>query len=111
MVHHHGFPVLDRETLVGVVTQRELLAPSRQGEVTVAAIVSRVAVVIDPDASAREAADLMVRESVGRLPVVEQGRLIGIVTRSDLLEAHSRRLASEQHAWRVRGIGLRSASA
>ena len=110
-LHHHGFPVLDGETLAGVVTQRELLAPSRPPELTVAELVARAAVVIGPGASAREAADLMVRESVGRLPVIEQGRLVGIVTRSDLLEAHSRRLASEQHARRVRGVGLRRAKA
>jgi CIC family chloride channel protein len=63
LLHHHGFPVLDGETLVGVVTQRELLAPSLQAETTVAVIVSRAPVVIGVDATARAAADLMVRES------------------------------------------------
>lgn len=110
-LHHHGFPVLDGETLVGVVTQRELLAPSLQAETTVAVIVSRAPVVIGVDATARAAADLMVREAVGRLPVLERGRLVGIVTRSDLLEAHSDRLASEQQARRFRRIGLRGARA
>ena len=110
-LHHHGFPVLDGETLIGVVTERELFAPGHAPEATLSALVSRSAVVIGPDASAREAADLMVHASIGRLPVVEQGRLVGIVTRSDLLGAHSRRLASEQHARRVRGIGLRDARA
>ena len=110
-MHHHGFPVLDGETLVGVVTQRELLAPSLQAETTVAVIVSRAPVVIGVDATARAAADLMVREAVGRLPVLERGRLVGIVTRSDLLEAHSDRLASEQQARRFRRIGLRGARA
>lgn len=111
LLHHHGFPVLDGETLVGVVTQRELLAPSLQAETTVAVIVSRAPVVIGVDATARAAADLMVREAVGRLPVLERGRLVGIVTRSDLLEAHSDRLASEQQARRFRRIGLRGARA
>lgn len=43
--------------------------------------------------SLREAADHMVREGVGRLPVVgADGRLAGILTRSDLLDAHALRL-------------------
>ena len=45
--------------------------------------------------SLREAADHMVREDVGRLPVVERGdpsRVTGILTRSDLLSAHAQRL-------------------
>ena len=111
LLHHHGFPVLDGETLVGVVTQRELLAPSLPDETTLAVIVSRAPVVIGADATARDAADLMVREAVGRLPVLEGDRLVGIVTRSDLLEAHSDRLASEQQARRFRRIGLRGARA
>jgi H+/Cl- antiporter ClcA/predicted transcriptional regulator len=104
--NHHGFPVVAEDgALLGVVTQRELLTPSRDPKATVAEVVSRAAIVIAPDASVREAADLMVRESLGRLPVVERGRLVGIVTRSDLLEAHSRRLTSEHRLQRVRGVG------
>src|SRR6186713_835013 len=60
----------------------------RAARSAVAVIVSRAPVVIGVDATAREAADLIVREAVGRLPVLERGRLVGIVTRSDLLEAH-----------------------
>ena len=105
-LHHQGFPVVNGETLIGVVTQRELLAPSLRAETTLAAIASRAPLTIGVDATARAAADLMVREAVGRLPVLERGRLVGIVTRSDLLEAHSDRLASEQQTRRVRTIGL-----
>lgn len=62
--------------------------------------------VIGADATAREAADLMVREAVGRLPILDQTKLVGIVTRSNLLGAHSIRLASEQNVRRFRMIGL-----
>jgi len=54
-------------------------------------LVTRPAVVIAPHVSLREAADAMVRERVGRLPVVVDGRVIGIVTRSDLLDVHQHR--------------------
>jgi chloride channel protein, CIC family len=72
---------------------------------------TRAPVVIAPDASARDAADSMVRHSLGRLPVVEGDCLVGIVTRSDLLEAHSRRLSSEQQLQRVRGARIRRVGA
>jgi CBS domain-containing protein len=106
-LQHHGFPVLHGDTLVGVVTRRELLAPVGHPELSVAQLVSRAPVFIEPYASARDAADLMVREAIGRLPILEQGQLVGIVTRSDLIEAHSRRISSEQDRGRVRQLKLR----
>ncbi len=106
-LQHHGFPVLRGDTLVGVVTRRELQTAVDNPYLSVAQLVSRKPVFIEPSASARDAADLMVREAIGRLPVLEHGQLLGIVTRSDLIEAHSRRISSEQERGRVRRIKLR----
>jgi predicted transcriptional regulator len=67
-------------------------------------LVKRPAVVIYDDSSAREAADHMVHERVGRLPVVSRAnprRVIGIVSRSDLLEAHERRLHARHRVERT----------
>jgi CBS domain-containing protein len=58
-------------------------------------LVRRPPAVVFDDSSLREAADHMVMEGVGRLPVVaraQPGRIIGIITRSDLLSAHAPRL-------------------
>jgi CBS domain-containing protein len=44
-------------------------------------------VTISPDASVAEAARLIAREKHNRLPVVEHGRLVGVVTRIDVLDA------------------------
>lgn len=104
--HHHGFPVLAAGALIGVVTQRELLSQHHSPATAVADIIARPPVVIAPQASAREAADVMARGSFGRLPVVEDGNLIGIVTRSDLIQVHARRLDSEHELRRVRSVGL-----
>ena len=104
---HRAFPVLDGDVPIGVVTKRDLLAPAVEESGLVRDLVVRPLVSVSPDASAREAADLMVREAVGVLPVVEAGQLIGIVTPSDLLRAHSPRLASEQEVRRLRALGLR----
>lgn len=47
-------------------------------------------VTIEPSATVREAARLIARKKHNRLPVVEHGRLVGVVTRLDVLEALTR---------------------
>ena len=44
-------------------------------------------VTIEPDVSVREAARVIARKKHNRLPVVEHGRLVGVVTRVDVLDA------------------------
>jgi H+/Cl- antiporter ClcA/CBS domain-containing protein len=94
---HQGFPVLDPAgLLIGVVTRRDLLDPSRPGVLQIADIITRPPAMAFTDNSLREAADHMVREGVGRLAVVareEPRKLVGIISRSDLLSAHAGRLA------------------
>lgn len=57
---------------------------------TAGAMMTSPATTIDPDASLRYAAALMVERSVNRLPVVRADRLVGIVTRADLVRAYLR---------------------
>jgi chloride channel protein, CIC family len=93
---HRAFPVVDTAgALVGVLTRRDLLDDRHAGTVLVREIISRAPVVVYEDNTLREAADHMVRAGVGRLPVVAKGPerlVIGIVSRSDLLDAHRPRL-------------------
>jgi chloride channel protein, CIC family len=92
---HHAFPVLAEDgTLLGVLTRHDVLEhPS--GEPPLRRLLRRPPAVAFDTSSLREAADLMVQEGVGRLPVVSRsapGKVIGMLTRSDLLSAHARRL-------------------
>ncbi len=93
---HHGFPVLNANgELVGVVARRVLFDPLVAADRTVATLITRPPVVVYADQSLRDAADHMVLEDVGRLPVVTRAaprRVVGIITRSDLLAAHADRL-------------------
>jgi H+/Cl- antiporter ClcA/CBS domain-containing protein len=93
---HQGFPVVDAEgNLLGVVTRRDFLDASKPETTRAADLITRPPAVIFLDSSLREAADQMVRENVGRLPVVSREdprRVVGFITRSDLLRAHERRL-------------------
>jgi H+/Cl- antiporter ClcA len=102
---HQGFPVLDAAgRLVGVVTRRDLLDPQHHDGARLRAVVARPPVVVYDDNTLRDAADQMVIEHVGRLPVVRRGadrEVIGIISRSDLLAAHAPRLEA---AHRVRSV-------
>ncbi len=93
---HHGFPVVDASgQLLGVVTRREIKDKGASEALQVRQLLKRAPAVAFDDSSLREAADLMVSQGVGRLPVVSRAarnQLIGILTRSDLLGAHARRL-------------------
>jgi len=88
---HQSFAVLNAKgEIVGVVTRRDLLDLELPLTAIVSDLIRRVPVVIFDDNSAREAADHMVREDVGRLPVVTRAAprtVIGMVSRSDLLGA------------------------
>src|SRR5436189_1316699 len=95
-----GFPVMDaNDRLLGVITRRDVLDPSKPDTTRAADLITRAPSVIFLDNSLREAADHMVRENVGRLPVVARDnprRIVGFITRSDLLRAHERRLAEAE---------------
>lgn len=80
-------PVLHEDRLVGVVSERDLLA-NRQENRQVSEVMTAPVQVADPEDEIAEAARRMVGARLGCLPVVARGKLLGIVTVTDLVAAH-----------------------
>lgn len=84
--------------LVGLVTDRDLvlrvLANQRDPrEVTLGEIATSAAVTVTPDANVSEARDLMSEHKIRRLPVVKEGKLVGIVSLGDIAVADASKRA------------------
>lgn len=82
-----GVIVEEDDRLLGIVVLWDLkkLKLRKQWESPVKAFMNRTVTTISPDAPAGEAADLMVRKNIGHLPVVQGEKVIGIVTRTDVI--------------------------
>lgn len=105
---HQGFPVLDGDDLlVGVLTRRDIIASRDEPHRRLQELVRRPPVVVFEHHTLRDAADQMVLEHVGRVPIVRRDdprRVIGILSRSDLLTAHAPRLKEAREVGRARSI-------
>lgn len=87
--HDIGFvPVVEGKKLIGVVTDRDLVlrgyAEKRSGSASVKQVMTDGIETIDSDTTIEEAAKRMAAEQIRRLPVVENGELVGIVAIGDL---------------------------
>lgn len=88
---HHGFPVLDQDkNIVGMLTEHDLLTPNQeQEEITAQKIMVPNPVTIDVEQSLAEAVLLFDNYKISRIPVVENGCLVGILTREDVASAEN----------------------
>ena len=81
-------PVVDEGRLVGIVTERDLREYSGYLGITRVNAAMRTALVtVTPYNTVEDAARLMLKHKIGGLPILADGRLVGIVTTSDVLRA------------------------
>lgn len=119
-----GVPVVDDGAIVGVVTELDMIVRNTRFKLpafftildmifyletpkhyeerlqhilgtTAAEIMSKPAKTIAPDAAIEELAELMVERRMNPIPVVSQGQLVGIVSRSDIVRFMAREFESE----------------
>ncbi len=77
--------VLDKNKLVGIITERDILKNTDKLGSKISSIMSKDLVTISVNDSIDAAALLMSKHKVKRLPVVEKGELLGIITATDLV--------------------------
>ena len=84
---HTGLPVIDEGRLVGIISKRDFRKAKKTSALNapVRAFMATNVTTIDPGSSPVQAARLMIQHDIGRLPAAENGRVIGIVTRSDTM--------------------------
>jgi H+/Cl- antiporter ClcA/CBS domain-containing protein len=94
---HGAYPLIDGSgACVAIVTRGDLLRQDLDGGEPALTIASREPVVVAPPVLAIDALHLILQEGVEHLPVVADGRLVGICTRTDLLRSRLAQLELEQ---------------
>ena len=86
---HTGMPVMnEQQKICGIISRTDIEKAANHGlgHAPVKAFMSHEVVTISPSTSVSEINDLLVTHNFGRLPVIDKGELVGIVTRTDLLK-------------------------
>jgi len=84
-----GVPVVDEKDktkVVGILTEADLLA-APSGAKTVAEVMRKRVISVAPDTSVDDIAATLVKRKIKRVPVLDGGKLVGIVSRIDVLRA------------------------
>jgi chloride channel protein, CIC family len=92
--HHRGFPIVRSGELVGILTASDLTRSERQGEV-IADVMTASPVTVKLDDSLSQVLYLLNRYKISRLPVLDRQKLVGIITRADIIRAESEQLTGE----------------
>jgi Zn-dependent protease/predicted transcriptional regulator len=85
---HLGFPVVERDTLIGMVTLADVnrTSPIDREAMQVRDIMTRDLITLPPAAPVIDALRIMSSHNIGRIPIVQDDKILGIVTRTDILK-------------------------
>jgi CBS domain-containing protein len=84
-----GVPVIDESSgrLIGIVTEADIIKNMGNEDLRVAAIMSCQLITVEEDTPVSEIAALLTERRIKRVPVVKDGRVVGIVSRADIVHA------------------------
>jgi CIC family chloride channel protein len=85
--HHRGFPVVEKNQLVGIITQSDIQNLYPFQHTTLREIMTPKPVTVQPKQTLSDVLYLLDRYQISRLPVIEGQKLIGIITRADIIRA------------------------
>ena len=83
-----GAPVVDDEdSIIGIVTEADIISKVNREGLSVGDIMSHEVIAVDEETPVNEIAALLTERKIKRVPVVCNGKLIGIVSRADIVHA------------------------
>jgi acetoin utilization protein AcuB len=113
--HIRRAPVMKGGKLLGIVSERDLLNASPSSvttlsvwelnylisKVTIKSVMSKKVITVDKDTPIEEAARIMADKKIGGMPVVSAGKVVGIITETDLFKIFLELMGARQKALRV----------
>ncbi|MEX0268077.1 chloride channel protein [Leptolyngbyaceae cyanobacterium UHCC 1019] len=93
--HHRGFPVVNQGRLVGIVTQTDLDKITKlqlPDRAVLKDIMTPQPITVNPEDALSQVLHLLSSYKLSRLPVISHRKLVGIITRSDILRVESEKL-------------------
>jgi len=107
---HTGVPVINDKKLIGIISRRDVEKSIKHGleHAPVKGFMTTNVVTVEGGASLDEVQRLMIHYDIGRLPVIENGEVVGIISRSDVLRfIHGGAVPNEEALVRARSLAMR----
>lgn len=107
---HTGVPVAQDNKIVGIISRRDVEKALKHGleHAPVKGFMTQEVVTVESSSSWEEVQRIMVQHDIGRVPVLEEGAIVGIVSRSDILRlVHGSAVPTEAVLTRSRSLAMR----